>query len=85
MTTKNPLTLARPVISGHAYGTQAWCDWRNDQMSRNDCEWVLDGRGGCYLRDRNGWTEAHTRQMAEDRERQRERWIDRHRRPERYT
>lgn len=57
------------------YGTQAWCDWRNSQMQRRDVEWVIDGRGGCYLRDHPGWAESHGRALKAKQEDEQRRYM----------
>ena len=67
------------------YGTQEWCDWRNSTRTRNDLEWVIDGRGGAYLRDVAGWASAHTRTLAQAAEKERHRWIWRHNNPQSVT
>lgn len=64
----------RVTFSGPVYGTQEWCDWRNTMMVRTDIEWVTDGKGGCYLRDRAEWTAQHTRDLAKAAEKDRRDW-----------
>lgn len=35
--------------SGPSWGTQAWCDWRNSTMLRDDICWRLNRNGTPYL------------------------------------
>lgn len=85
--TTNPLALRRSnggdrPFHGPTYGTQEWCDWRNQTMARNDIEWVLDGHGACYLRDIPAFTQHHTKALARSAEQERRKWIWRHNNPE---
>jgi len=78
-------TTTTRQYSGPIYGTQEWCDWRNDGMARNDIEWVLDGKGGAYLRDIPAFTEHHTKELARAAEQERRKWIWRHNNPDKVT
>lgn len=83
--TTNPLQIRRQerpqAVAGPAYGTQEWCDWRNQTMTRTDIEWVLDGRGGAYLRDVPAASAARTRELQANAERDRRDYNHRQRYP----
>ena len=59
---------------GPRYGTQEWCDWRNATMPREDIEWVV-GKNGCFLQDRQSWSEARRKEIERDHEHQRQIWM----------
>jgi hypothetical protein len=63
---------------------QEWCDSRNAMMTRNDIEWAL-GPSGPYLRDKDWYTADHTQALARKAEAERQKWLHRHRFPERYV
>jgi hypothetical protein len=80
--TGNRLVKAAPVtMSGPPYGTQAWCDWRNTMMVRTDIEWVLDGNGGAFIRDKPEWSAKNMREVAQQHESERQKWAHRLRNP----
>jgi len=59
---------------------QAYCDWRNREMGRDDVMWIVqDGRPA--LADRPEWTEKHGKDMARRAEQERADWKHRHRYP----
>jgi hypothetical protein len=45
---------------------------------RDDIEWAF-GSNGWFLRDKPNWTAAHTRQIEERREAERQTWLRNHR------
>lgn len=72
----NPLMNVRPREPYHGvrFGTQEWCDVRNATMHRDDIEWVCDGKGGAFLRDKPEWTRKHTQEMKRAYDDDRARW-----------
>jgi len=43
-------------------------------MKRDDVEWIRDATGSLRIVDRQDWSDRRTRQMAEERERERQRY-----------
>jgi hypothetical protein len=83
--TTNPLALRRTTsfehFSGPLYGTPEWCDWRNNTMERQDIEWTTDGKGGAFLRHRQDYSVALTRELETKAERDRQAFNHRQRYP----
>jgi hypothetical protein len=51
-------------------------------MARDDIEWMIDGKGGAYLRDRDGWSANHAKRAERAAEDERRKWIWRHNNPQ---
>jgi hypothetical protein len=62
---------------------QEWCDRRNAMMVRTDIEWAI-GPTGIYLRDKDWYTADHAQALGRKAEAERQKWLHRHRFPERY-
>lgn len=50
-------------------------------MVRRDIEWVLDGKGGAYLRDREDWSREHRREISKAADKDRADWLWRQQHP----
>lgn len=53
---------------------QAWCDFRNQSMPRQDIEWFIDANGNCRLRDKDSWSRANSTMAVERQEAERREW-----------
>ena len=49
-------------------------DEMNAGLQRDDIEWIRDGQGNLRLVDRQDWSERRTKEIAEERERERQRY-----------
>ena len=57
----------------------ALCGKYNSNTVRRDIEWAVNDSGQVYLRDRQDWAETRAKEIAAEKERERQNWIANHR------